>query len=373
MSEPTTIVVIGAGIIGLTTSLRLLSTLNRDKFRILVVSREWPTSIPGAPIKHSVNYASMWAGAHVRPIPASTPQLAREARWLKYTAQVFEEQLRNTPSIGVTRCKGIELLEAPPAEYEQQTAESFYSESGLKSYRKFDSMELSGDVQLGYEYDTYCINAPVYCANLLRSFIVQGGQCIQRDLTSEREASSIAQNVGLVINASGMGFGDEKCYPIRGQTVLTDFSGATKTVTKQSKDGSWSFIIPRFFDGGTVIGGTKEPRNYAIEPLLSTRESLLSEGSKIAGIATDLSGSSGNPKVIADIVGRRPMREGGMRVEIEQCNNTARDAQNIGTPIVHAYGAGGRGFELSWGIAAEVADLVETVLVVKDSFIPSKL
>ena len=27
----------------------------------------------------------MWAGAHVRPIPASTPQLKREAQWLKET------------------------------------------------------------------------------------------------------------------------------------------------------------------------------------------------------------------------------------------------------------------------------------------------
>lgn len=220
MTESTTIVVIGAGVIGLTTGLRLLAALDQARFKIVILSREWPTSIPGAPVKHSVNYASMWAGAHVRPIPASTPQLTREARWLKYTVQTFEEQLHQTSSIGVTKCKGIELLEAPSADYEQQTAESFSSESGLKSYRKYDQTELPKDVLLGYEYDTYCINAPVYCANLLRSFIVQGGRCLQCDLTSEREASNVAPNVGLVVNASGIGFGDRKCFPVRGRLSM---------------------------------------------------------------------------------------------------------------------------------------------------------
>ncbi|KAH7380707.1 FAD dependent oxidoreductase [Pyrenochaeta sp. MPI-SDFR-AT-0127] len=373
MAESITIVVIGAGVIGLTTGLRLLAALDRARFKIVIVSRDWPTSIPGAPIKHSVNYASMWAGAHVRPIPASTPQLARESSWLKHTVQVFEEQLGQTPSIGVTKCKGIELLEAPSADYEQQTAESFSSESGLKSYRKYDQAELPKDVLLGYEYDTYCINAPVYCANLLRSFIVQGGQCLQRDLVSEREASSVLPNVCLVVNASGIGFGDSKCFPVRGQTVLTDFVAATKTVTKQGRDGSWSFIIPRFFQGGTIVGGTKQAGNWTAEPVLSTRESLLSEGGKIADIALVSSVARGGMKVISDIVGRRPMREGGMRIEVEQPNSTEANAQSSGTPIVHAYGAGGRGFEISWGVAEEVADLVKSVLLMKDSAIRSKL
>lgn len=220
MAEFTHIVVIGAGIIGLSTGLRLLATLDPTKFKIVIVSREWPTSIPGAPIKHSVNYASMWAGAHVRPIPTTTPQLQREAVWLKRTAEVFEQQLSQTPSIGVTRCKGVEILEAPSADYTQQTAESFFSETGLKNYRKYDNFELPRDVQLAFEYDTYCINAPVYCANLLRTFILHGGQCLQRNLTSETEATSIFPSVGLVINASGTGFGDPKCYPIRGKPII---------------------------------------------------------------------------------------------------------------------------------------------------------
>lgn len=217
MPEPTTIVILGAGVIGLTTAIRLQETLDRTKYNIVIASREWPTSIPGVPVKHSVNYASMWAGAHVRPIPASTPQLAREARWLKRTAQAFKQQVLQHPSMGVTSCKGIELLEAPGLDYAQQTSGSFYAETGLEGYRRYDASELPESVQLGYEYDTYCINAPVYCGNLLRSFVLRGGRCVQCDLASEHEASTLAPNVGLVINASGMGFGDKKCTPVRGR------------------------------------------------------------------------------------------------------------------------------------------------------------
>lgn len=219
MAQPTTtVVVIGAGIIGLTTALCLLDTLDPSQFNVTIVAREWPTSIPGAPTKHSVHYASMWAGAHVRPIPASTPQLVQEAAWLKRTAQVFGNQSSQSPFLGVTKCKGVEFLEAPPAAYAAQTHDSFTAETGLDSYRKLDAAELPEGMQLGFEYDTFCVNPPVYCANLLRSFIVRGGKCVEGHLRSEWEAFDIVANVGLVVNASGMGFGDSKCFPTRGKT-----------------------------------------------------------------------------------------------------------------------------------------------------------
>lgn len=157
-----------------------------------------------------------------------------------------------------------------------------------------------------------------------------------------------------------------------GQTVLTNFTAATQTVTKQSRDGSWSFIIPRFFDGGTVVGGTKQPGNWTVEPDIATREKLLSEGGKIAGMAMGSKGASNDVKVIADIVGRRPMREGGMRIEVERPRAAGSSGRGGEVPIVHAYGAGGRGFEISWGVAEEVADLVKSVLV-KDGGLRAKL
>ena len=131
-------------------------------------------------------------------------------------------------------------------------------------------------------------------------------------------------------------------------------------MTKQKKDGSWSFIIPRFFSGGTIVGGTKQPGDWTTEPALSTRESLLHEGRKIAEFASEFgieSDKLSKMRVIVDVVGRRPTREGGMRIEVEQRGARVNDERATG-PIVHAYGAGGRGFEISWGVAEEVRKLV---------------
>ncbi|CAH0033255.1 unnamed protein product [Clonostachys rhizophaga] len=350
-----------AGVIGLSCALRIQSLLSTapsaQSTEVVVASHEWPTSIPGAPPSHSPDYASMWAGAHVRPIPASTPQLEREARWLKETVVRFAQQLEEEPSIGLTRTKGVEFLDAPPVEYQKQTKASFDSETGLGGFRFLSQGEMPDGVKLGFEYDTFCMNSPVYCANLLRRFIAHGGKTAQRALKSEWEGFAIRLNVKLVVNASGAGFGDAKSFPTRGQTVITDYISATKTITRQNKDGTWSFIIPRFFNGGTIIGGTKEVGDWHTEASLETRQWLLEGGCGLMLYAGNASSSMtvdiARPAVISDVVGRRPMREGGMRIEFEE--------KQAGI-VLHAYGAGGRGFELSWGVANEVEGMVKELL-----------
>lgn len=213
-----------AGIIGLTSALKIQAALGGDQTtqhtNVLIVAREWPTAITGSPGKHSVDYASMWAGAHVRPIPASTPQLQREANWLKRTVQELASHLESEPWSGISQIPGVELLQAPGPEYTSQDAESFTEETGLSGYRKYGKDELPPGVRLGFEYDTYCINAPLYSSHLLRKFILRGGKTLKRDLKSEWEAFTLAENVQLVVNASGMGFGDAKSFPIRGWSAI---------------------------------------------------------------------------------------------------------------------------------------------------------
>ncbi|OAQ73683.1 FAD dependent oxidoreductase superfamily [Pochonia chlamydosporia 170] len=371
MSQAPTIIIIGAGIIGLSTAVRLQQNLkqhaNSPRPQILLVAREWPASIPGAPPLHSVDYASMWAGAHVRPIPATTAQLKQEAKWLRQAVMEFDRQATEEPACGVTRTTGVEYLESPDQGYVQQDAASFASETGLSGYRKYSKSELPEGVALGYEYETFCINSPVYCESLLRQFLVQGGKTMKKDLKSEWEAFSLAANVLFVINASGTGFGDPNCFPTRGQTVVTDLLDVKRTVTKQNKDGAWSFLIPRFFNGGTIVGGTKEPGDWRSTPCMRTRQKLLENGLEIEPLAHGDSIST--PKktideigVISDVVGRRPTRQGGMRIEVEKRTVAQHLNGSVNRSVIHAYGAGGRGYEISWGVANEVVTLAVPLL-----------
>jgi hypothetical protein len=66
--------------------------------------------------------------------------------------------------------------------------------------------------------------------------------------------------------------------------------------------------------------------------------------------------------VIRDVVGRRPAREGGARIDVERVDvvapNTLDGQKRERKSVVHAYGLGGRGVELSWGVAEEVRGLM---------------
>lgn len=132
------------------------------------------------------------------------------------------------------------------------------------------------------------------------------------------------------------------------------------TLTRQNSDGSWSFCIPRPLEGGTIIGGTKEINDWNPDAVLETRTKLLQDAAKWFPFAE---GRHEDFDVICDIVGRRPAREGGVRLELEQIgtgrNSSGQGAGEVVTGtdmkkfVLHVYGVGGRGYELSWGIAEE--------------------
>lgn len=134
-----------------------------------------------------------------------------------------------------------------------------------------------------------------------------------------------------------------------GQTCLVS-NPCDRTITQINADSSFIFIIPRPLQGGTIIGGTKEPNDWADYPRPETRAHLLDKAAKLY---PPILNSEGAFDVIRDIVGRRPARIGGLRLESENMKGPLR-----GKKIVDAYGAEGGGYALSWGVAQEVEKMV---------------
>ncbi|PLB35912.1 Fcf1-domain-containing protein [Aspergillus candidus] len=329
---------IPAGVLGLTTALRLQQETQRTQ-QVLIVAKDFPNTT-------SLNYASPWAGAHYRPVPGSTPQAVREEKQAQQTYKHFKTVAAQEPGAGVQIVDGVEHLENPPAEYlDPENIRNAYAH--LDGFRQLTAEECPAPTKWGVQYKSVAVNSPVYCAWLLRQFVLKGGQTKEYTLGDVMEAFHMAGNVKTVVNCSGMGFGDPKSFIIRGQTCLVR-NPCTMTLTRQNTDGSWSFCIPRPLGGGTIIGGTKQPRDWDPHPSPQTRETLLANAAKWFPFTAE---SGGKFDVIRDIVGRRPAREGGMRIEAERVGE--------GKVVVHAYGAGGRGFELSWGVAGDVLDIVQ--------------
>lgn len=140
---------------------------------------------------------------------------------------------------------------------------------------------------------------------------------------------------------------------VAGQTVLVA-NPCDRLITQQHADGSWTYIIPRPLNGGTIIGGTKQENDWNPHVDIPTRELILQRAARVYPplITNGLPPNAGGFKVISDIVGRRPTRNGGPRIERETLGEKT---------IIHAYGLGEFGYKLSWGAAKEVLKLVKSV------------
>ncbi|KAH8801451.1 FAD dependent oxidoreductase superfamily [Xylogone sp. PMI_703] len=345
-----TIVIVGAGVIGLSAAIRIQQHLTPSQ-SIVIVARDFPNTT-------SINYATPWAGAHYRPTPGKTPQLVQEAAWAKRTYEVFHRiTAEEGAGSGVQFMPGEEYLENPPPEYLNAVVDISKDAYGHLSeqFERLSANEV-GDpaIRLAIRYWTYCVNSPVYASYLLRKFVLKGGRTREYTLASLEEAFALEPNVNVVVNCSGMGFGDPSSFIIRGQTCLVR-NPCAKTITRQNVDGSWSFAIPRPLEGGTIIGGTKQPHDWNPNPLPETRKTLLSNAAKWFPFPPN------GPRtfdVVRDIVGRRPAREGGFRLEAEVIDVVASDGSKRIGNVIHAYGIGGRGVELSWGIADDAVGVL---------------
>jgi hypothetical protein len=152
-------------------------------------------------------------------VPGKSPQAIQEAAWAKRAYEVFQKIAAEEPAAGVQFMPGVEYFEDPPKEYVDAIADlqnSAYAHI-VSSFRRLSPTELKNDaVKLGIRYWTYCVNSPVYCAHLLRKFVIKGGQTKQYTLSTLEEAFSLATNVKTVVNCSGLGFADPNSYIIRG-------------------------------------------------------------------------------------------------------------------------------------------------------------
>jgi len=283
----------------------------------------------------------------IPPHPSSPPHLHREHAWSLTTYTHMHSLYSSHGALtGLTFLDGIEYLDNPGPEYLNLSASMLPADC---EYQVLSKEELPEGVKWGCRYRTWCVNPMVYLQFLLRRFVHRGGKLLKRELRHPLEAFSLQTvsdaSVGAVVNASGYGLpADPAVYPIRGQTVLVA-SSVPYTITRQHSDPmKWTFCIPRGLESGTIIGGTKEPHDWESNPRPETRAELLSRMKETyAKIVPE--GKDG-VTVLRDIVGRRWAREGGPRVEGEVLQE--------GRFVMHAYGLGGRGYEVSWGVAEEV-------------------
>ncbi|KAF2840197.1 FAD dependent oxidoreductase superfamily [Patellaria atrata CBS 101060] len=313
------IIILGAGIIGLTAA----HTLLQHGFHVILVA----AFLPG---DTSHLYASAWAGAAWH----AAANVSDEKKGIQVMShRVLRKLAREEPEVGVRVVRSREYLKDVPDE-----KGSIWEKKVLSNFRVLARGEFPENFAAGWEYDGIVIDPTKHLPWLMKSIDAAGGQSIQRRVRSVLDLFYSFPETYIIINCSGLGskelggVNDRNCFPERGQNVLLNGK-------------EYTYIIPRPMRGILVLGGVKQRDNISsdIDMDIVRNEILRAHRSAPEVVPKDPPASS-----LDYIVGIRPSRDGGFQLK--------KETIGLYTPL-HAYEFGGQGYAYSYSVAyAIVAD-----------------
>ncbi|WP_448317005.1 FAD-dependent oxidoreductase [Streptomyces sp. CO7] len=185
------------------------------------------------------------------------------------------------------------------------------------------------------------IDMRVHLPWLRERFRTAGGEVERREARSLDEPAAEAP---VVVNATGLGarelVPDGSVHPVRGQLVVVENPGVDTWLTSVADDREGStYFLPQ--PGRLLLGGTAEVGDWSTEPDPATAEAIVA---RCAAVRPEIAGA----RVLEHRVGLRPARP-SVRLE--------RETRAGGRVLVHNYGHGGAGVTVAWGCAHEAAAL----------------
>ncbi|CAG8045393.1 unnamed protein product [Penicillium olsonii] len=363
------VVIVGAGIIGLNVAL-VLAKKGHGQHTTIIAEH-----LPG---DTSIDYTSPWAGANFSAISASDENALR---WDKLGyAHLLDLAAKDGRNAYVKETSSIEYWDEAPsaakidsmARYLKDVSLKFQitsSPSGIQcvsiflyfaQFSEIPTQELPEGVAFGVRFTTITVNAPSHIQYLLSKLTEEYGVRVIRRKIPKVSSAFLSQHTKVVFNCTGNaarhleGVNDSKCFPTRGQILLTRAPHISQNTMRHGKDYE-TYVIPRPYSNGNVIlGGFMQKGISTADTFGDETRSILSR-TKAMLPALD----SPDTEILIALSGLRPSREGGARVEREDASLKDRGHRGV---IVHNYGAGGTGFQAGYGMAVEAVSLVSQEL-----------
>ncbi|AEW96514.1 MULTISPECIES: FAD-dependent oxidoreductase [Streptomycetaceae] len=308
-------IVLGAGIVGLTSAIRLTEAGARVRIWSPDPSAATTSAVAGA----------LWEPYRIEPRD-------RVEAWARDTLAVLTS-LAAGPATGVRLVEGTQALDGPAAPLPYWTGH-------VPGVRRAAPEELPPGVPAAFRARLPLIDMPTHLGHLLRRFTATGGTVERRAAGSLTEA---ARHAPLVVNCTGLAarelVPDPRVRPVRGRTVVVANPGVTEWFVDADDGAEAVYLFPQPY--GLLLGGTAEEDAWDTAPDPRATAAVVARCARIVpAVAT--------APVLAERTGLRPWRD-AVRLEAE----TLPD----GTRCVHNYGHGGAGVTVAWGCAAEVVRL----------------
>jgi D-amino-acid oxidase len=311
-------IVIGAGVIGLSTAIALQKVGWRVQIWTAATGRDTTSSVA----------AAVWYPYKAYPEDRVLP-------WSSRTFAAFSA-LAVDPATGVQMREGVELWRDPVPDP--------WWRSAVPLFRRATPGDLPVGYRDGYVFTVPVIEMPLYLRYLTQRLESGSGMIEQRELQSIEEAAS---ECDLVVNCAGLGsrdlVDDQQLFPIRGQIVRVQNPGLTRVIFDEEHPDGVTYIVPRSTD--CILGGTAVEGSWDTKPDPAVAEAILHRCIALEPRLADA-------PFLEHRVGLRPGRP-AIRLELERSPG--------GVPCIHNYGHGGAGVTLSWGCAEEAAGLAQTL------------
>jgi D-amino-acid oxidase len=311
------VVVIGAGVIGLSSALAL---------------EEAGHDVSVVAVAKGAKTTSSAAGAIWYPFKVGPPDKA--AAWAGQTLRWFVRLAKEHPEAGVDLLTRTELTESDEPPWWADAA------PGLKAVTSLDGRPLPAGARLAWQFEAPRCDPPIFL-NWLEARL-------RKPVTISRVTSLAGMLEGgaadVVVNCAGLGArgltGDGALRAVYGQTVITAPGGVDllECLGDERDEAAMFYSIPRRQE--VVLGGCAEPcaDDRPADPTPAMTRAILARAARM-GLKPGA--------VVRESAGLRPCRDS---VRLERESGERR--------IIHNYGHGGAGYTLCWGCAREVAGLV---------------
>jgi D-amino-acid oxidase len=301
------VIVVGAGVVGLTCAVRLLE----DGHDVHVLARDLPLETTSAVA------AALWYPYRAYPVE-------RVTGWAAASYARFAE-LAGRDGTGVRMREGTEV-------FRQRVPDPWWLSAVPELGR---TARVPPPYVFGWTFRAPVVEMPVYLTWLAGRVEEAGGTLTRMALSALPGAAEV------VVDAAGLGARrlaqDPSVLPVRGQVVLVGQVGLDRWWLDSTEP---TYVVPRSRD--VVVGGTEDEEEWErrADPAASRR--LLAR-------AVELVPELERAPVLGHRVGLRPVRP-SVRLDSEPSPG--------GGLVVHCYGHGGAGVTVSWGCADEMARLV---------------
>ncbi|MPV35857.1 FAD-dependent oxidoreductase [Georgenia subflava] len=316
MSQPTTgVVVVGAGVVGLTTAVLLAE--RGDDVRVLAAE---------GPLDTTSAVASAMVGPNL--FPAGEPAF----EWERRGREVFT-QLAEDPGSGVVVRSGLLAARQEPP---------FPMALDGRPVDVAGPSTLPDGFGWGFRTQTPLVDMVPYLRYLVGRLEAAGTRVEIGRLGSLDDVSGLAP---AVMNCSGLGsreLAGTSVRPSRGQHVVVANPGIDEFFMEAPFGPAWAAFWPH---GDRVVLGATATDDAVDDPRVRAEQTR-----QIVARCAEIDPRLAEVSVLGTQVGLRPRREDGVHLAAERRGDTV---------YVHNVGHGGSGVSQSWGTAEDAVRLLD--------------